>query len=51
VATGLVALADHVSDARFQGEFQQTLVGGDIHDPYAAFQEISYRSEIPSGDP
>ena len=41
VAAGLISLADHVPDARFQGEPQQGLIRGDIHDLYAAFQQFS----------
>jgi hypothetical protein len=51
VAAGLVALANHVADARFQGELQQGLIRGDIHDADAALQQFFYGGEISSGDP
>ncbi len=51
VAAGLVPLADHVTDARFQGEPEQVSIGGDVRDLDAAFQQFSYGGEVPSGDP
>jgi hypothetical protein len=38
VAASLVALADHVPDASFQGKPEQVSIRGDVHDLYAAFQ-------------
>src|ERR1039457_5916934 len=51
VAAGLIPLADHVPDARFQGEPEQVSIGGDVRDLYAAFHQFSYGGEVSSGDP
>jgi len=50
VAAGLISLADHILDTGFQGEPQQGLIRSDIHDPYAAFDQLSYRGKIAACD-
>ena len=41
MAAGFITLADHISNSRFQGEFQQGIIRGDIHDGDAALQQFS----------